>query len=125
VVFALLCSSLGYWWWAVASDGFNLKKWLIESFPLSAGAIPPEYRVTLSNMGAELKECLERNYVYKDNKGRKGNYFLPACANAVERIDGLIDRALPGIGAEFVQSVQEFNAKFSQSDNGDAEDDAD
>ena len=26
VVFAILYSSLGYWWWAVASDGFNLKK---------------------------------------------------------------------------------------------------
>ena len=38
-VFALLASSLGYWWWAVASDGFNLKKWLLTRFPLSIASM--------------------------------------------------------------------------------------
>ncbi|MXO75735.1 site-specific DNA-methyltransferase (adenine-specific) [Altererythrobacter aerius] len=122
--FALLCSSLGYWWWAVASDGFNLKKWLIESFPLSANAIAPDYQSALAEIGAELKECLESNYVYKDNKGRKGNYFLPACSHVTERIDQLIDEALTGIDADFIQSVQEFNATFSQSNFSASEVDA-
>jgi hypothetical protein len=40
-VFAMLCSSLGYWWWATASDGFNLKKWLLDRFPLSHDAANP------------------------------------------------------------------------------------
>lgn len=125
VVFALLCSSFGYWWWAVASDGFNLKKWLIESFPLSANAIPLEYRTALSDIGAELRECLERNYVYKDNRGRKGNYFLPACFDVTTRIDKIIDKALRGIDGSFMQSIQEFNATFSQSDSGDTQGEAD
>lgn len=34
VIFAMLCSALGYWWWVTASDGFNLIKWLLDRFPL-------------------------------------------------------------------------------------------
>ncbi len=125
VVFALLCSSLGYWWWAVASDGFNLKKWLVESFPLAPSAIPPEHRARLSELGAQLKSDLEGNYVYKDNQGRKGNFYLPACEAITKQIDELIDSALSGINANFIGSVQDFNSTFSRVDDGNLESDAD
>jgi hypothetical protein len=35
---------MGYWWWAVASDAFNLKKWLMERFPVSVSMIHVEAR---------------------------------------------------------------------------------
>ncbi|MEN3971669.1 DNA methyltransferase [Sphingomicrobium sp. XHP0235] len=114
IVFALLCSSLGYWWWAVASDGFNLKKWLIESFPLAPSAFSTEYQKKLAQLGADLKCELEKNYVYKDNQGRKGNFFLPACEKITRQIDEVIDEALDGIDKDFIQSVQSFNASFSR-----------
>jgi hypothetical protein len=115
LVFAFLCSSLGYWWWAVASDGFNLKKWLVESFPLTPSAIPLKYREELSQLGAELKIALEKNYVFKDNQGRKGNYFLPACESITRKIDSVINQALDGIDRDFIDSIQGFNASFSRN----------
>ena len=51
VVFALLCSSLGFWWWAVASDGFNLKKWLLERFPVSLSSLTPRNRKRIAVLG--------------------------------------------------------------------------
>ena len=118
LVFALLCSSLGYWWWAIASDGFNLKKWLIESFPLSPNAIPEGRRTGLADLGAELKVQLEKNYVFKDNQGRKGNFYLPACEALVRQIDDLVDLSLDGIGSDFIQSIQAFNSDFSRVEGG-------
>jgi hypothetical protein len=115
LVFALLCSSLGYWWWAVASDGFNLKKWLVESFPLSPAALPSEFRAGLADLGAQLKTELEKHYVYKDNQGRKGNFYLPACAAVIKRIDETIDAALDGLDSEFLRNVREFNSSFSRA----------
>lgn len=125
LVFALLCSSLGYWWWAVASDGFNLKKWLVETFPLAPSAIPAKYRTILTQLGGELKIALENNYVFKDNQGRKGNYYLPACESITRRIDDVINQALDGIDAGFIRSIQDFNASFSRINNDDIGDDAD
>jgi len=115
LVFALLCSSIGYWWWAVASDGFNLKKWLIESFPLSATAIPEHQRKTISNLGEKLKTELEKNYVYKDNKGRKGNFNLPACGAITREIDEVIANTFPEIGDSTIENIRLFNAGFSRS----------
>lgn len=124
LVFALLCSSLGYWWWAVASDGFNLKKWLVEAFPLAPSAIPPQHHATLSKLGAQLKSELEKNYVFKDNQGRKGNFYLPACVEITQQIDSLIDLALDGIDVDFIRSIQDFNSAFSRVEDGNVEDDA-
>lgn len=115
IVFALLCSSLGYWWWAVASDGFNLKKWLLERFPVSVRLVPEAFRSDLAKLGEVLHIELRKNYVYKDNKGRIGNYFLPACAAEVLAIDDLLADAIPGLSREFFDSVREFNACFSRA----------
>ena len=76
-IFAVLASSLGYWWWAVASDGFNLKKWLLERFPLSLESVPVSARKELAGLGVNLRKELRKHYVFKDNKGRVGNDFLP------------------------------------------------
>ena len=87
MVFALLCSSLGYWWWAAASDAFNLKKWLLERFPVSLSLVPKDKRPQLARLGAELRAKLKKNYVFKANKGRIGNFFLPACETSTAAID--------------------------------------
>lgn len=123
LVFALLCSSLGYWWWAVASDGFNLKKWLVERFPIGPGAIPIEHRKTISDLGATLKSELERHYVYKDNQGRKGNFYLPACARITTEIDEAVLAALPGLDRRFMASIQDFNTGFASNSDSGSEDD--
>ncbi len=120
VVFALLCSSLGFWWWAVASDGFNLKKWLLERFPVSLSSLTPASRERIAALGADLRKELPKHYVYKDNKGRIGNYFLPACSANVHEIDLALADAVPGLSREFFADIAEFNALFSRADAGSA-----
>lgn len=115
IVFSLLCSSLGYWWWAVASDGFNLKKWLIQRFPVSLSMLPGANRQKLSGLGSKLRAALPNHYVYKDNKGRIGNFFLPACSEIVRDIDHELSDALPWLTAEFFDDVRRFNEAFSRA----------
>lgn len=125
IVFALLCSSLGYWWWATASDGFNLKKWLLDRFPVSTSMIPAGAGAQLAQLGAKLRRELERNYVYKDNKGRIGNFFLPACASEVLAIDSFLGSHVSVLSSEFFEDIQNFNARFSRAEISDGADDGD
>lgn len=121
IVFALLCSSLGYWWWSVASDGFNLKKWLLDSFPVSSTIFSAISRSELAKLGAELRTELKKHYVFKDNRGRIGNYFLPGCSAQVVAIDDAIERSGIGIVPGFFADIREHNAIFARSglaDNG-------
>ncbi|TPK57424.1 MULTISPECIES: DNA methyltransferase [unclassified Mesorhizobium] len=115
IVFALLCSSLGYWWWSVASDGFNLKKWLLDCFPVSSTLFSPKYKAELAVLGAVLRTELRKNYVYKDNRGRIGNYFLPGCAAQIVAIDDAIERSGIGIVPGFFADIREHNAIFARS----------
>jgi hypothetical protein len=123
VVFALLCSSLGYWWWAVASDGFNLKKWLVQRFPISISIISPGKRQRLSELGRELRKKLRQQYVYKDNKGRIGNFYLPACAEITGNIDRELSRALPWLTDSFFDDIRQFNESFSRAVRANVSDD--
>ncbi|MDT8284794.1 MAG: DNA methyltransferase [Thermovirgaceae bacterium] len=123
VIFALLASSLGYWWWAVASDGFNLKKWLIERFPLSMTSLSANGVKNLAELGKKLRTQLMEHYVYKDNKGRIGNYCLPACLDTISEIDGAIAADVGVMSLEFFQDIMEFNMCFSRSEIADIGDD--
>jgi hypothetical protein len=125
MVFALLCSSLGYWWWAVASDGFNLKKWLLDRFPLSVSMIPDRARKRLAELGSRLRRELRKNYVYKENKGRIGNYFLPACGPQITAIDGFLGSVVPSLSREFFEDIHSFNTSFSRAEPGEEEGDDD
>lgn len=126
VVFALLASSLGYWWWAVAGDGFNLKKWLIQRFPLSPNAFSAQQRSELAVLGDDLRVELEMHYVYKDNRGRIGNWHLPSCAGHVRAIDDALTRMLPSLTGGMMADIRSFNASFSTSEAaGDGLDDGD
>jgi len=127
IVFAMLCSSLGYWWWAIASDGFNLKKWLVERFPLSLSLLPEKCRDELAELGEELKNELKQNYVYKDNKGRIGNFFLPACKKQINAIDDTLATHVNFLSHDFFEDVRLFNQSFSRTevDNSVLEDDQD
>jgi hypothetical protein len=119
LVFALLGSSLGYWWWAVASDGFNLKKWLVERFPLSPQMLPDEAQAELSALGADLREELRKHYVYKENRGRIGNWFLPACWREIRAIDDALCRYLPALSPGVMEDIRAFNERFSTSELND------
>lgn len=124
IVFALLCSSLGYWWWSVASDGFNLKKWLLDCFPISSTMLPTESKTELAVLGAELRSEIKKHYVYKDNRGRIGNYFLPGCSTQIVAIDDAIERSDIGIMPGFFADIREHNAIFARSglaDDGDGD----
>lgn len=123
VVFALLCSSLGYWWWAVMSDGFNLKRWLVDRFPLSSASLPATGRKELASCGNNLWKKLRTHYVYKDNKGRVGNYYLPACSNDIRAIDSAIAKYVSALSDEFFEDIRSFNQSFSRADSSDDSDD--
>jgi hypothetical protein len=125
IVFALLCSSLGYWWWAIASDGFNLKRWLIDRFPLSIGSIDPKGRKEVGLLGKQLRSALRKQYVYKDNKGRIGNYYLPACDELIHNIDQLLVSYVPVLTAEFMADIQVFNQSFSRNEDASSVEDED
>ena len=112
-VFAMLCSSLGYWWWVTASDGFNLKKWLLDRFPLSLRSVSAVGKKELSSLGKKLSMELEQQYVYKDNRGRIGNYFLPACQSTIDEIDSCLGKHVAALSQEFFLDVRDFNASFS------------
>ncbi|WP_396908851.1 hypothetical protein [Mycolicibacterium sp.] len=122
VEFALLASSLGYWWWAVAGDGFNLKKWLIQRFPLSPNVFSAQQRSELGILGDDLRVelemhyvYLEMHYVYKDNRGRIGNWHLPSCAGHVRAIDDALTRMRPSLTSGMMADIRSFNASFSTS----------
>jgi hypothetical protein len=119
VVFALLASSMGYWWWAIASDGFNLKKWLLERFPISLSSLPSQTKIELSQLGSALRGELKKHYVYKDNKGRIGNYLLPACEKEIDLIDASISRGVTDLTSEFFENIRAFNHSFSRVDISD------
>jgi hypothetical protein len=112
---------MGYWWWAVASDGFNLKKWLVERFPVSLSVVPNRARKELAKLGAALRRELKKNYVYKDNKGRIGNFFLPACEEQTLAIDALLSQTIPGLSPEFFADIRAFNSSFSRIESPDEE----
>jgi hypothetical protein len=115
LIFAVLCSSLGYWWWVVASDGFNLKRWLIESFPLNPQCLPASTRASLSELGHKLRIELHRHYVFKDNKGRIGNFYLPNCSAIVEKIDDVLADGIPGLSSELLSGIRQYNRNFSRA----------
>ena len=119
IVFALLCSSMGYWWWAVASDGFNLKKWLLERFPITIGTIPLAARKQLAQLGSNLRRELKRYYVYKDNKGRIGNFYLPACEEQIIAIDTFLGTTVPILSLGFFEDIRNFNTYFSRAETTD------
>ena len=126
IIFAFLASSLGYWWWAVASDGFNLKKWLLERFPLSTGLVADEDKPSLAALGARLWNELRTHYVFKDNRGRVGNYYLPDCNELVLEIDSFLATHVQGLTPSFFSDIQSFNTSFSRTsreEDGNPEDD--
>jgi hypothetical protein len=114
-VFALLCSSLGYWWWAVASDGFNLKKWLLERFPIAYASFSSAGKQALSDLGKALRKSLRKQYVYKDNKGRKGNYHLPSCSDEIFSIDSALVKHMPNLSFELFEDIRGFNQSFARN----------
>ena len=114
VVFALLCSSLGYWWWAVASDGFSLKKWLLLRFPLTISSLSVAGRRELGDCGNALWQEFRRQYVFKDNVSRVANYFLPACSHEIRDIDDVLSRDVAVLSEAFFEDIREFNKSFSR-----------
>jgi len=93
----------------------------MERFPVSVSMIPAEARKPLAKLGENLRRELKSNYVYKDNKGRIGNFFLPACEVEVFAIDTFLGKAVPTLSAEFFRDVRNFNSSFSRAELGEAE----
>jgi hypothetical protein len=122
IVFALFCSSLGYWWWAVASDGFNLKKWLLDRFPLALSNLSDNGKNEIAKLGASLRRMLRKHYVYKDNRGRIGNFYLPACVEEIRAIDDALAKHIPNLSKSFFDDIRAFNENFSRSEAESADD---
>jgi len=64
VVFATALQFHGLLVVAVASDAFNLKKWLMERFPISLSMIPIEARKPLAKLGESLRRELKRRTTF-------------------------------------------------------------
>jgi hypothetical protein len=77
--------------------------------------LPPKTRSELGKLGATLRVELKKNYVFKDNRGRIGNYFLPGCAVHINAIDDAIERSGIGIEPGFFADIREHNAIFARS----------
>jgi len=83
--------------------------------------LPASAKADLSRLGKELRLELRRHYVYKDNRGRIGNWYMPACWREIRAIDEALTRHVPALTADVMDDVRSFNARFSTSDGIDAE----
>ena len=72
-------------------------------------------REKLHVLGKRLREQLAQHYVYKDNKGRIGNYFLPACGDTTVAIDAVLASTVPGLSQVFFEDIRSFNLSFSRA----------
>lgn len=111
-VFAILCSSFTYWYWAIASDGFNLKKWLIASIPLSKASFTATSRRRMALLGGKLRRELRKQYVYKENRGRIGNYNLLACRSLTHEIDEAMSAGCTVLSRRFFSDIYGFIDSF-------------
>ena len=73
-------------------------------------------RDELADLGKKLRKELKKQYVYKDNRGRIGNFYLPACRETVLEIDGCLAKHIKGIDSGFFQDIQEFGMSFSTAE---------
>lgn len=90
-------------------------------FTLSPNAFSAQQRSELGILGDDLRVELEMHYVYKDNRGRIGNWHLPSCAGHVRAIDDALTRMRPSLTSGMMADIRSFNASSSTSgvaDNG-------
>ena len=106
----------------MASDGFNLKRWLLDRFPVSIGMISVEKISGLAGLGKRLRMRLEECYVFKDNKGRIGNFHLPSCEPEISEVDSFLIEAIPLLTQQFMMDIHASNACFSRAQVADGDD---
>jgi hypothetical protein len=112
LIFAILCSSLTYWYWAISSDGFNLKKWLIDSIPVSKASFTPTAQKQLASLGQRLRREIRKHYVYKENRGQIGNFNLLACRDLTRQIDTVMAEGCPDLSDAIFSDIHDFIQAF-------------
>jgi len=82
--------------------------------------IPPEARKDLAQLGAALRRELNRNDVYKDNKGQIGNFLLLGAKPILDHCDRVLARQY-GFTEEDLDFISNYDIKYRMG--RDAEDD--
>lgn len=83
--------------------------------PLSVSCLQEYAYSELSILGENLRVKLRSNYVCKDNKGKIGNFFLPACKSEIQAIDNLLADNVEYFSREFFENIRLFNENFSRA----------
>lgn len=106
-VFAVLSSTLAFWWWHVHGDGFHVSKHVIESLPVGRTLRDGDASAELTRLGGALWEEISLRPVLSRNKGRTSLGFTAAGAPQRRQIDALLLELL-GVQASFANELERF-----------------
>lgn len=116
-VIGLLNSSLFYWWFVIWSDGRDLLKQHIQSFPLNLNNFSEGLKKRLDQLVDELMESYEQHSNLKINQ-RSGGYIIrikeiiPSRSNEIlEKIDDIF-AAQFGFDKRETKFIKEFDQVF-------------
>lgn len=107
-VFALLSSTLAFWWWHVHGDGFHVSKNVIETMPVGQVFNNAAFAAELTRLGKLLWVEVVANPVVSRNRGRTSLGFSAAASPLREEIDVLLIGAL-GLAPEFAGELRRFS----------------
>lgn len=111
-----LSGELGFWYWLVRGDGFDVTTWLVRDYVALLDYIPPKHYSFLVDLGRILDRERNRWLVFKKNAGRYvGNFNYRGAYQITRRADLLVldglsrsrDEALEIL--EYVQRVLAIN----------------
>jgi len=95
LAYVFLAGKLGFVWWTMSGDDFNLTKGVLESMPGGHRSAPSELRSVAADWTEKLNAAQAAATVWKRNKGKKiGNWDLSACRHVTDQSDLAILRAV-------------------------------
>jgi hypothetical protein len=95
--FLLLAGRLGFWWWSVNGDDFNVPAGSLTSFPISPGQLEP-VAAELGALATRLREEQPKHPAVTRYAGKEiGNYDMLRCRHITDEADHLVLEAL-GLG---------------------------
>lgn len=107
-LYAILSSTVAYWWWHVWGDGFHVSKAVIESLPVRNALDDKHVSSELEALGAKLWARVVGSPIVSRNKGRTSLGYA-AKGPSLERaaIDRVLINAL-GLDSNFEHELARF-----------------
>ena len=103
---ASLSGELGFWYWLVRGDGFDVTAWLVHDYISMLDYLPEENYKHLVDLGRILDTERNRWLVFKKNAGKYvGNFNYGGASQITRRADLLV---LDGLAQGKKQAIEIF-----------------